>query len=475
MRKLIALLLALCVLSGLLTAFAEGDADQEAEGDRFEDWDPPKDEPAGGMKFDFILRLHPENLSGELGEKAKGYAELLNALRFHGTYAQSLESDVFDLSLSVIPVDSRAEPITLRVHGVQDLMYLDSSLFGDNCSVALANQSLLNFCSKMSEHLGIPLQYPALLLPYTWLFHLALPIRDWNGMVESMDENGVISKEAVHFLWDCWNYRLDNYDPLQILESALTKDSDMEEAFRGVVTEAPVYFEKTVAQEQEIHVLREGDTEIWRAASGDFYRETNTDTRRIMDLNLPRMQCGYQPVFCLETIHEENRQSGRVRFQLLNTDGMQEDLLNLEASYTSFPETWPVNAQSLFGVSLTGGLLPNIGFSVYLATEDNGHVRAEVRKPTVDYEPGAVMLTIEGDMTPLAADATIKEFTLLDLQGALDLLEANDGTIRDYLPGMLRPMLTGILRFLVGIPTSACQTIMDDMENLGVVNLLLGE
>ena len=187
------------------------------------------------------------------------------------------------------------------------------------------------------------------------------------------------------------------------------------------------------------------------------------------------MQCGYQPVMNLETIRENNRQSGRVRIQMLNTSGMQEDLVRLEASYTSFPLTWPDNAQSLFGVSLTGALLPNIGFSVYVASEDNGHVKAEVRKPTVDMEPGAVMLTAEGDVTVKGGDTTIEEFSLRDLEGALDVLVANDSTIRAFLPDIVMPMIEGILHFLVGVPTSACQTIMDDLEKLGIVNLLMGE
>jgi len=36
-------------------------------------------------------------------------------------------------------------------------------------------------------------------------------------------------------------------------------------------------------------------------------------------------------------------------------------------------------------------------------------------------------------------------------------------------------MLVGLLRFLVGIPASACQTLMDELENLGILNLVLGE
>ena len=484
MKKLISLMLVLCLVTGLLPALGEetpaetaGTPETAGTADAAKtetEWGPRENEPAEGVDFDFILRLHPEALSGEMAKQAEGYAALLSALRFRGSFVRSKINDVFNLELSIIPTDSRAGAISVRIHGAQDLMFVESSLLGEK-SVALSNSSLLNFCSKMSEHLGVPLQYIAMLLPYTWVYYLGLPIQDWNGMVESMDENGVISKEAVHYLWECWAYRLKHDEPLRIFTDTLTKDSDAEEAFRGILAEIPDYFEKTVAQEQEIRVLREGDKVIWRAASGDFFTETNTDTRWALDLNLPEMQCGYQPVMNLETIRENNRQSGRVRIQMLNTSGMQEDLVRLEASYTSFPLTWPDNAQSLFGVSLTGALLPNIGFSVYVASEENGHVKAEVRKPTVNMEPGAVMLTAEGDVTVKGGDTTIEEFSLRDLEGALDVLVANDSTIRAFLPDIAMPMIEGILHFLVGVPTSACQTIMNDLEKLGIVNLLMGE
>ena len=35
-------------------------------------------------------------------------------------------------------------------------------------------------------------------------------------------------------------------------------------------------------------------------------------------------------------------------------------------------------------------------------------------------------------------------------------------------------MLEGMLKFLIGIPTSACQAIMDDLTELGVFQVILG-
>ena len=141
----------------------------------------------------------------------------------------------------------------------------------------------------------------------------------------------------------------------------------------------------------------------------------------------------------------------------------------------SFPVAWPANFQSLLSVNLTGGLLPNIGFSAYLVGEENGHIRIEIRKPTVDYEPGPVMLTLEGDLNQREGNIKLRSIPQAELDASLDLLVANDADIRAILPDMAQPMLVGLLRFLVGIPASACQTLMDELENLGILNLVLGE
>ena len=488
MKKVISLLLLLCLLCGVLPAGAEGSVETEttaaaetssetAEATETAASDEPEErgvEPAAGYDFDFILRLHPEALSADLAERAAGYASLLEALRFHGSYIWSTVEPGFDFNLSIIPVDSRGDPISIRIHGAEDLMYVNSSLMGDK-TVSLRTFSLLNFCSKMSEHLGLPLHYAALLVPYVWASSLELPIQDWNGMVEKMDENGVIPTDAVKYLWDCWWYRSWADEAVKILVDALCKDSDLEESFRAMVEEIPDYFVHQVAQDQEIRVIKEGDRTVWRAVTGDFFTTVESDRVHAYNLSLPAMKTGYLPVFSLQGTEENSKLYGNLRLQLLGTNSLQEDLVNLQASFLAVPTVWPANSQSLISLSLTGGLLQNIGLSVYMATEENGYLHMDVRKPTVDYEPGPVMLTVEGYMNPKGPDTTILEFDLADGDGSLDLLVANDSTIRNFLPDLVQPMLEGMLRFLVGIPTNSCQTLMDDLTDLGVINLLLGE
>lgn len=470
MRKLVCLLLTLALAAGLTPAGAEEEKVPIPNADAVE----AVMLPAKGYDFDFTLRLHPEALSADLQDRVQGYAELLEALRFQGHVRWAETGEVFDMTVSIVPTAAGAGSIDIRIHGAEDLLFVNSNLLADR-TIMLRNFSLLNFCAKMSEHLDLPLHLLALLYPYSWVSGLELPLQDWRGMVEKENEQGIIPEEAVRYLWDCWAYRVEFDEPTRILISALCKDSEMEEAFRGMVAEIPDYVVHQVAQDQEIQILRTENSETWRTASGDVFFSSAEDHTRAQALVLPRMKTGYLPVYLWDEVREKEHQSGRLRVQILGDGELLGDLVNLQASYISFPLTWPADCDSLLSLNLTGGLLPNVGVSAYLAGEKDGHVRVELRKPTVDMEPGALMLTLEGSLTPLAEDAKVRELMFEDATDALDLLVANDATIRAFLPDLVMPMVEGMVRFLVGVPTAACQTIMDDLTDLGVFEVLLGE
>ena len=476
---MISLILLLCMLIACFPAGAE-DAEKTVPEEnplQTEGWITDEEGvvwfPGEGYEFDFTLRLYPEAFSGSLQEHVRGYADLLEALRFKGTYTWALNGMSFELKLSVIPVSHSEGMVQLWLRGAEDLMFLSSNITGWK-TLTLNNYSMLPFCAKMSEHLGVPLQYFALAYPYTRKSGLELPLQDWEYMTVREDENGVIPEDAVKYLWDCWFYRVNEDEPLKLLVDALCQDRDVEDAFRGFVYEIPDFFVKQVAQEKEIRILRGEGKTVWSTASGDLYVKTETEHGTSEELILPWMKTGYHPVYSFETFRENQSVSGRVRAQILGEESLQ-DLVNLEASIVALPETWPADCYSLLSLNLTGGLLPNVGLSCYLAGEKNGHAQIVVRKPTVGDEPGAKMLSIEGEMLPLLGDVLVRELRFEDAEGALPLFISNDAQINQFLPDLVQPMLEGMLQFLIGIPTSACQAVMDDLTDLGVFRVITGE
>lgn len=458
----------LCLLCCLLVAGAFPAAGAEKKG-------PPAMVAAVKYDFDFLVRLHPEAFSGNIRRQIDGYADLLTALRFEGSLTLAKKSDNFDLQLSVIPVSRPEGAIDLHVYGCEDTMVFRSNLLGEKF-VWLSNYSMLNFCSKMSEHLGIPLQYLGLLYPYSWKFGLKQPLEDWIYMAELVDENGIIPESAVQDLWLYWSYRLDYNDPLNILIDALCKDTEVEDAFRAMVSAIPDSFIHDFLQDREIRVRQEEGNTTWENFEGKaFYTEHTSGSFLSRRVDLPRMKTGYQPLFFEEQVEENDALSDRLEIQLLGGE-KQQDLLDLKLSLVSFPRTWPADCYSLLSLSQTGELLPKVGFSCYLSGEENGHCRLEIRKPTVEMEPGSLLLTVEGQALP--SESEVADFDTereWDAANVLDILVANDATINAYLPQVMEPALKGLSRFLIGIPTSACQAILDDLTEMGVFTVLLGE
>ena len=88
-------------------------------------------------------------------------------------------------------------------------------------------------------------------------------------------------------------------------------------------------------------------------------------------------------------------------------------------------------------------------------------------------EPGSLLLTVEGQALP--SESEVADFDTereWDAANVLDILVANDATINAYLPQVMEPALKGLARFLIGIPTSACQAILDDLTEMGVFTVL---
>ncbi len=458
MKKLISMIMILCLAAGFLSAGAKAEYRT----------------PAEKYDFDFTLRLHADAFPAKLRARMEGYAELLEALRFRGTLIWAKDGSDFDLQLYIIPGNDEGAAIDLRVRGPHDYVKVDSSLLGDR-TLALVNKSWVNFCNKMSEHLGLPLQYLALAYPYSWTLSLELALADWKNMVES-EKDGVISAEAVHELWVYWYHRILLDEPTNILIEALSRCTEAEDAVRAVFTEAPDYFAKDFLGEKEIRIRR-GETETtWENYRGEvFYREYNDGENSGSEVILPRMKTGYLPVFAVESNRENGWKSTWIRAGMFGQEN-QEDLLNLKMSLIAFPEVWPADCSSLVSLDFTGQMQPNLGISCFIAGEKNGHARVEIRKPTVDMEPGDIMLTAEGTLIPGEEEVEIiRDERNTEDEGVLGLLTSNDVEIQEFLPGILEPLAKGMLRFLPNIPTSACQTLMDDLTEIGVFSILMGE
>ena len=455
-KRLMALLLLMALAAACLPASAE-----EA------------DPPAEGFRFSFTLHLNRDALSPALQDHAEGYAELLDALRFEGTWAHAVSAELFELRLSVIPLHPDASPVDLRFYGKPDYVYVTSPLLGEE-RVVLSNDSLLEFCAKAYEHLGVPLQYAALLLPYTWEAALKLPAEDWKAMADTKDAGGVISSEAVARLSESWASRVASDRALEVLSTSLGLDTGLDGAVQAIFSEVPAYLLNQVTGGEEIRVRRQGAEEIWSSACGDFAFVRSEPELERLTVSLPPMASGYLPSLSAQRVLEGGQQSGQWIIRILSAAPGVEDLLDLQVSAASLPVSWPADCSSLMHLSLTGGLFANVGFSAYLRGNRSGDLTAEIRKPSSDGEPGPAMLTLTGSLVPAPEITTVPDVSWGTFRNSTDVFRANDSSLSDFVSRVVRPLASGVLKFLIGVPASSCQIILDDLTDAGILHMLLG-
>ena len=56
-----------------------------------------------------------------------------------------------------------------------------------------------------------------------------------------------------------------------------------------------------------------------------------------------------------------------------------------------------------------------------------------------------------------------------------NLFSVNDSSLRELAGRAAKPLLQGILDFLIEVPASACQSVMDDLTSSGLLSMALGD
>ena len=77
-------------------------------------------------------------------------------------------------------------------------------------------------------------------------------------------------------------------------------------------------------------------------------------------------------------------------------------------------------------------------------------------------------------MTPRPEDPA-PWFEVGELIQHLNIFSVNDVTLNEFVHRIARPFATGMLNFLVEVPASACQSVMDDLTDYGVLSVILGD
>ena len=295
-------------------------------------------------------------------------------------------------------------------------------------------------------------------------------------MTAAADARGIISPEAVSDLAQRWETRLQGDSSLMLFLSCLGLDTGCTEALQLFFSSLPAYVRNTLTAGAEIRILdREDGTEVWHAAGRDFALLRSETGLSDITGALPATEDGYLPSFLLRRSVRGDSQSGQLALRILRQNSAEEALVDLQASADSLPLSWPADCRSLIRVSLTGALFANLGFDASLQGAADGRLTLTFRKPSLTEEPGATLVTLTGSLTPLARTEPLPVVTREEINQAVGLYSFTDHSLSDFMGKVLPTLVPGLLRFLFGIPTAACQVMLDDLTDTGILAMFIGE
>ena len=291
-----------------------------------------------------------------------------------------------------------------------------------------------------------------------------------------------------------WSGVLGNDMRLQYWINALGQPADAINILESEFADLPDYLINRVARNDTLIKTMNSDSEVWTNHQGDvLFSVSAVDNGSDFSLTLPSTKNGYLPCLSCSYRSSGNRFSVSASGSYNRSDspavsssgeGVDPDdhMLN-SAPYSLFcfdlmMIDWPVSllADASFSGSLsTGGILyPAIDISVKGTVSENGDISMIFSGPLQENPAPVEALTITGSIIPVAP-SNIPVFSEKELTGHLAVFAINDKTMSEFTQKVRRSFVMGLLDFLNEVPASSCKSIMDDLEDYGILDMLLDE
>lgn len=432
--------------------------------------------------FDLFMHLNADAFPAQIRSRIQGYAELINILEFKGNLTYSPDQRSFDLNLDIIPSTNADAAISFHFFGVPDYIGISSSLFGDE-TIWLNNYVLMEFAYKTWNNLRIPLQYVALLYPYVTRSAFEQMTDAWHRQIGVPASDTTISIGSLQELSASWNYILQNDSRAIYWIAAVSALTDspgvLEEEFAGL----PDYLLNQVAHNQDLIVTVNDSSEQWKTRGQEvFFDRSGNEQDTSWKLSLPETANGYLPYLSFSSVRSDNtiswnmvgsyRQSGSVSSAAKKN--LPDALVDFSVSFDSWPAIWPCDASFSARLYSDSIILPNFLFLCNGTSAADGSFSVRIEKPAESENADNTILTLDGTIVK-TIPSSVPDYSLADLRNHESVFNINDKTMDDFIHRIWRPLFLGILDFLNEVPPKACQSIMDDLEDYGVLTMISGE
>ena len=156
------------------------------------------------------------------------------------------------------------------------------------------------------------------------------------------------------------------------------------------------------------------------------------------------------------------------------TAGWPDSLLDLAVSASGLPASLPCDSAFTVTAVLRGALFPNFAFTLRGNTGTDGSAAVALYKPHTGSGDPVPVFECRGTVVPVDAKNT-PDYRKAIYQGAYNLFSLNEEKLgrfkKDITPGVTKTMLD----FVSEAPASFVRSILDDLTDIGLVGVLLGQ
>lgn len=429
------------------------------------------------QSYDFDLRFHLNIEEYPFREQKyiQGYQELLDMLELKGNVAWCDEKKSLDIHFEIIPVTNPEAAIQFRIYGLQDFMCMTSPLLGEE-PLFLNNYGVMKFAGFVWQSIKIPLPYVVLLNPYVTMRSLKNEVDAWRKVIPTISDKQKITVKQLKKVSDTWKDQLQHdsllenwlYGLYAMLPDTITVETALE-ALPDLLVK--------LAKGKDLRIKgKDGVLSCVTAANQTIFEEIREENSYAFELKLPENDEPYLPYF----YYDEKQQEGTKAYHLIlswnRNQGTEEEnrlesLLNIGISANGIPSSWPAKAEISVTASSGGYILPANDVKIRIHSKENGNFQLETYR-SFDDKGGGPLFVCSGSVTPAEYNGEM-EYNYDELSSHPALFVTSYGELSDLMNRISKPVMKGMLDFLYEMPVSSCQSIMDDLENYQVLELIM--
>ena len=429
--------------------------------------------------FDLWFHMNADIFPARQRNHMQGYADLLNMLGLKGnlTYCPSTRS--FDLNAEIIPRTNPDASVSFRLYGIPEHIGMSSPLLG-NETIWFQNLVMMEFAFKTWNNLRIPLQHIAVLYPYVTESAFQQMAAAWNRRFSSSAGSVSFPRQELASLAEEWDGLLHDDSRLKFWIYSMSMPAHQGDVMETEFYRLPDYMLSRVFPEGGLTLTRNSGCETWSNALGDvLYTQSSESGSLSWTFSLPATENGYLPYLAVDSRMENGIYSLSLNgsYNLAETQedrdsSLPESLCSISLQMDGWPGTWPADAGFTASLDIGGAIYPNTAMTVLGTSSADGKLALTLSQPLADSGELIDVFSCGGTIVP-ARPKRVPSYIIDDFSSLLAIYNVSDKTMDDFVHRIRRPLFLGLLNFLNELPARSCQSVMDDLEDYGILDMVL--